>query len=95
MSFIFLTFLIINIFDFRYYTVLAPRVLRPNSEYHVAVSTQMVSQPITIIVGVVGTDFDGGEVDISQSVTVEPYSTHTVKLEVSKIKSEIFHLKML
>ena len=66
--------------------MLAPRILRPNSEYHVAVSTQMVSEPTTVIFGVVGTDTDGEEVDISQSVTVEPYSTQTAKLKVSKIR---------
>jgi hypothetical protein len=56
--------------------------LRPNSEYHVAITTQKTSQPTTVTVGVGGNQHGGGTFQASQTVTVSPYTTHIVKLEV-------------
>jgi CD109 antigen len=56
--------------------------LRPNSEYHVAITTQKTSQPTTVTVGVDGNQYGGGTFQASQTVTVSPYTTHIVKLEV-------------
>jgi CD109 antigen len=69
----------------RFYTVVAPRVLRPNSEYHVAITTQETSQPTTVTVAVSGKQHGGGMFEASQTVSVEPYTTHIVKLEVRDI----------
>ncbi|KAJ9578051.1 hypothetical protein L9F63_025087, partial [Diploptera punctata] len=77
---------------YKYYTVLAPRVLRPNSEYHVAVSTQMVSQPTTVIIEVGGKQYGGGVFQTTQSVTVEPYTTHIVKLEIGDVGPGTYNL---
>lgn len=57
-------------------------MLRPNSEYHVAVTTQETSQPTTVTVEVSGKQHGGGMFEASQTVSVEPYTTHIVKLEV-------------
>lgn len=39
---------------FRYYSIVAPEVVRPNSEYHVAVSLHESSTPCEIRVGIEG-----------------------------------------
>ena len=70
---------------FRFYTVVAPRVLRPNSDYHVAITTQETSQPTTVTVAVSGKQHGGGMFEASQTASVEPYITRIVKLEVSDI----------
>jgi hypothetical protein len=66
----------------RFYTILAPRVLRPNSEYHVAITTQKTSQPTIVTVGVGGNQHGGGTFQATETVTVSPYTTQIVKLEV-------------
>ncbi|XP_034936868.1 CD109 antigen-like isoform X2 [Chelonus insularis] len=65
-----------------YYTVVAPKVVRPNSEYHVAVSTTGISTPTRIIVELDG-ELDNGETfQVSHEDDVEPYATRIFKLEV-------------
>ncbi|XP_046828737.1 CD109 antigen-like isoform X3 [Vespa crabro] len=65
-----------------YYAVIAPRILRPDSEYHVTVSTVGVSTPSSVYIELFGNLDNGDRFNISQTVTVEPYSTRIVKLEV-------------
>ncbi|XP_049951328.1 CD109 antigen-like isoform X5 [Schistocerca serialis cubense] len=75
-----------------YYTIVAPKVLRPNSEYHVAVSTQFVSEPCDIVVTVGGKQDVGSNFVTSQMITVEPYTTRIVKLEIGDLGSGIYKL---
>lgn len=67
---------------FRFYTIVGPKVLRPNSEYHVAVSTQGTTSPTTVVVDVGGKQDSGGVLKVTQFVKVDPYSTKIVRLEV-------------
>lgn len=62
---------------------MGPKVLRPNSEYHVAVSTQGTTSPTTVVVDVGGKQDSGGVLKVTQFVKVDPYSTKIVRLEVS------------
>lgn len=62
---------------------MGPKVLRPNSEYHVAVSTQGTTAPTTVVVDVGGKQDSGGVLKVTQFVKVDPYSTRIVRLEVS------------
>lgn len=64
---------------------MAPKVLRPNSEYHVAVSTQGTTSATTVVVDVGGKQDSGGVLKVTQFVKVDPYSTRIVRLEVSAL----------
>ncbi|XP_021920080.1 CD109 antigen-like isoform X2 [Zootermopsis nevadensis] len=75
-----------------FYTIVAPRVLRPNSEYHVAVTTQKTSQPTTVTVAVGGKQHGGGVFQATQTVSVEPYTTHIVKLEIGDLGPGTYNL---
>ncbi|GFG28314.1 hypothetical protein Cfor_11328, partial [Coptotermes formosanus] len=75
-----------------FYTVVAPRVLRPNSEYHVAITTQETSQPTTVTVEVGGRQHVGGMFAASQTVSVEPYTTRIVKLEIGDLGPGTYNL---
>lgn len=75
-----------------YYTVVAPKVLRPNTEYHVAVSTMNVAQPTTVVVNVGGRQDSGGNFKTSQFVTVEPYVTRIVRLEIGDVGPGSYNL---
>ncbi|XP_054284946.1 CD109 antigen-like isoform X2 [Macrosteles quadrilineatus] len=68
-----------------FYTVVAPRVLRPNTEFHVAVGTVGVGQPTTVKVDVGGKQDSGGTFHISQFITVPPYENRIVKLDIGDI----------
>lgn len=75
--------------------MVAPKVLRPNTEYHVAVSTMNVAQPTTVVVEVGGRQDSGGNFKASQFVTVEPYVTRIVRLEVIQLLFiSVIYLKM-
>nr|CAD7195115.1 unnamed protein product [Timema douglasi] len=74
-----------NRVTFWFYTVVAPKILRPNTEYHVAVTTQGASQPTRVTVNVGGKQDAGGMFRTSDTVTVEPYTTHIVKLEIGDV----------
>lgn len=74
---------------FRFYTIVSPKILRPNSEYHVAVSTQGTTSPTTVVVDVGGKQDSGGVLKVTQFVKVDPFSTRIVRLEVSSML--IFH----
>ncbi|KAK2582524.1 hypothetical protein KPH14_004819 [Odynerus spinipes] len=65
-----------------YYAVIAPKVVRPDSEYHVTVSTVGVSTPSNIYVELSANLDNGDRFNVSQIVTVEPYSTRIVRLKV-------------
>ncbi|KAM0733061.1 CD109 antigen [Formica fusca] len=67
-----------------YYTIIAPKVVRPDSEYHVAASVTSVSTPSTIYVELTG-DLDAGRIfNISRTVVVEPYSTKILRLDIGE-----------
>lgn len=67
---------------FRYYAIVAPRVVRPNSEYHVAVSIVGVSEPTTTFVELSGQLDSGESFAVSENIVVEPYATRLLNLEV-------------
>ncbi|XP_054003817.1 CD109 antigen-like isoform X1 [Hylaeus anthracinus] len=68
-----------------YYSIIAPKVVRPDSEYHVAVSTTGVSTTSTIYIELNGL-FDNGETfNVSQVTRVQPYSTRILRLEIGDI----------
>lgn len=64
---------------------MGPKILRPNSEYHVAVSTQGTTSPTTVVVDVGGKQDSGGVLKVTQFVKVDPFSTRIVRLEVSSM----------
>ncbi|XP_011051552.1 PREDICTED: CD109 antigen-like isoform X2 [Acromyrmex echinatior] len=67
-----------------YYTIIAPKVVRPDSEYHVAASVTGVSTPSTIYVELTG-ELDIGKIfNISRTIVVEPYSTHILQLNIGE-----------
>ncbi|VVC42395.1 Alpha-2-macroglobulin, thiol-ester bond-forming,Alpha-macroglobulin, receptor-binding,Alpha-2- [Cinara cedri] len=68
-----------------FYTIVGPKVLRPNSEYHVAVSTQGTVSPTTVVVEVGGKQDSGGALKVTQFVKVDPYSTKIVRLEIGDV----------
>ncbi|XP_015122489.1 CD109 antigen isoform X1 [Diachasma alloeum] len=75
-----------------YYTVVAPKVVRPNSEYHVVVSTTGVSAPSTIVVELDG-ELDNGEVfRVFHEDVVEPYQTRVFKLDIGDTTPGRYHL---
>jgi CD109 antigen len=68
---------------FRFYTVIAPKVVRPNSEYHVSVATHGVDRQTQIWVEVGGRQDSGGQFSASQSISVEPRTTRILRIDVS------------
>uniref|UniRef100_A0A8D8UYD5 TEP1-F n=1 Tax=Cacopsylla melanoneura TaxID=428564 RepID=A0A8D8UYD5_9HEMI len=68
-----------------YYTVVAPKVLRPNGEYHVALSTQAVSEATQFSVEVGGKQDSGGDFRTRQQISVDPFSTKIVKLDIGDL----------
>lgn len=66
----------------RYYTLVASKTLRPNSDFLVSVSMQNTSDPTFVVVEISGNQDSGGIFKATDSVSVEPFSTRIVRLEV-------------
>ncbi|GAB1860997.1 CD109 antigen [Camponotus japonicus] len=76
--------IISNVATESYYTIIAPKVVRPDSEYHVAASVTGISTPSTIYVELTG-ELDAGRIfNISRKVVVEPYSTKILLLNIGE-----------
>lgn len=70
------------LFIFSYYTIVSPKVIRPNSDYLISVSVQYADAPTLVNLEIVGQQNSGGVFKASQSVSVDPFSTRIVRLEV-------------
>nr|XP_034179672.1 CD109 antigen-like isoform X1 [Osmia lignaria]XP_034179683.1 CD109 antigen-like isoform X1 [Osmia lignaria]XP_034179692.1 CD109 antigen-like isoform X1 [Osmia lignaria]XP_034179702.1 CD109 antigen-like isoform X1 [Osmia lignaria]XP_034179708.1 CD109 antigen-like isoform X1 [Osmia lignaria] len=82
---IFLSYLIVTTVAESYYSIIAPKVIRPDSEYHVAVSTTGVSTTSQIYIEINGV-LDNGEVfNVSQVTNIQPYSTRILQFEIGDI----------
>ncbi|XP_050425560.1 CD109 antigen-like isoform X2 [Adelges cooleyi] len=68
-----------------FYTIVAPKVLRPNSEYHAAVTVQGTTSLTSVVVDVSGKPDSGGNFKVTQFVKVEPFTTRIVRLEISDV----------
>ncbi|XP_011643182.1 CD109 antigen-like [Pogonomyrmex barbatus] len=67
-----------------YYTIIAPKVVRPDSEYNVAASVTAVSTPSAIYIELSG-ELDTGKIfNISRTAVVEPYSTQILRLDIGE-----------
>ncbi|XP_063696587.1 CD109 antigen-like isoform X3 [Culicoides brevitarsis] len=75
-----------------YYTIVAPKSLRPNSEYHVSLSAHGITDALQVKVFLNGTEESGGTFYRSQDVVLEPSSFKTVKFELGALKSGSYKL---
>lgn len=66
--------------------MIGPRTIRPNSEYHAAVSIESVSAPTIVSASIQGLSYDGRPFSVDDSISVPPYSTRVVHLQVSEVK---------
>jgi len=64
-------------------------MLRPNSDYLVAVSMQNTVQSTFVVVEIIGNQDSGGTFKTTDSVSVEPFSTRIVRLEVCILRRRI------
>uniref|UniRef100_A0A1A9W1S3 TEP1-F n=1 Tax=Glossina brevipalpis TaxID=37001 RepID=A0A1A9W1S3_9MUSC len=69
------------------YSIIAPNTLRPNSQYHVAVSIHKASGPVKVQVGIVGSAYSELKV-----IEVRPYSTELVQFEIPALKYDRYKL---
>lgn len=70
----------------RFYKVVGPRTVRPNSEYHVAVSIQQTSEPTTVRATLQGISPNGSIYTSEDRVEVQPYTSRILRLEVGDVE---------
>ncbi|XP_050529257.1 CD109 antigen-like isoform X2 [Daktulosphaira vitifoliae] len=75
-----------------FYTIVAPKVLRPNSDYHVAVNVQGTTSVTSVVIDVSGKPDSGGNFKATQFVKVDPYTTRIVRLEISDVGPGSYNL---
>ncbi|EDW28614.1 GL19279 [Drosophila persimilis] len=69
------------------YSIIAPNTVRPNSQFHVAVSLHKAPEPVRFKVGILGstyTDF--------KTVELRPYSTQLLHFEIPDLKPDRYRL---
>ncbi|XP_012136997.1 thioester-containing protein 1 allele R1 isoform X2 [Megachile rotundata] len=69
----------------KFYSIIAPKVVRPDSEYHVAVSTTGISVTSEIYIELNGLLNNGEIFNVSQITNVQPYSTRILQFDVGDI----------
>ncbi|XP_013104389.2 thioester-containing protein 1 allele R1 [Stomoxys calcitrans] len=69
------------------YSIIAPNTLRPNSQYHVAVSIHKSPEPVRVKVGIIGSTYSD-----FKTAEVRPYSTEMVHFDIPALKSDRYNL---
>lgn len=77
-----------------FYKVIAPRVVRPNSEYHASISIQETSVPTTVNVTLLGVSSSGKPYSTQDTITVQPYTTRIARLEIGDIDPGDYRLSV-
>lgn len=75
-----------------YYKVIGSRLVRPNSEYNVAVTIQATSAPTAVNVTLLGLSDSGRPFSASESLTVLPYTSKIARIQVGEIKPGSYRL---
>ena len=65
------------------YTVIAPKVLRPNSDYHVAVSIHDAPDPVFVTVEIEGIQDAGGRIHSRKQQQIDSGETRILQFPVS------------
>ncbi|XP_073826156.1 thioester-containing protein 3 [Musca autumnalis] len=69
------------------YSIIAPNTLRPNSQYHVAVSIHKSPEPVRVKLGIIGSSYSD-----FKTAEVRPFSTETVHFDIPDLKSDRYNL---
>ncbi|XP_076256034.1 thioester-containing protein 3 isoform X1 [Rhynchophorus ferrugineus] len=75
-----------------YYNVIGPRIIRPNSEYHAAISVHATSGPTSITATLQGQSSAGSPLLMQYKEVVPPYSSVICRFEVGDIKNGDYKL---
>nr|AEC50086.1 TEP isoform 2 [Pacifastacus leniusculus] len=67
------------------YSVMGSRLLRPNRDYHVVVSTHGTSQPVKVNVEVGGKQDAGGVILNRQLADLQPHSTQVLNFQIGEL----------
>ncbi|VEN35278.1 unnamed protein product, partial [Callosobruchus maculatus] len=83
-----------SILNKRFYNVIAPRALRPNSEYQLSVSIEGTSAPTSVIAIVRGTSHKGHPFSAQGNTIVSPFSSNIVSIQIGDIKDGDYRLEV-
>lgn len=75
-----------NFVCFRFYTIVAPKSIRPYSEYHVSLTGYELTEPINIRLTINGSTYSDEPAFLqSKDVFLESNSAKTVQFDVSRV----------
>ncbi|XP_019757340.2 CD109 antigen [Dendroctonus ponderosae] len=77
-----------------YYNVIGTRIIRPNSEYHAAISMHATSEPTTITATLEGQSFTGTPFLVQFKDVIQPYSSVVARFEVGDIEDGAYKLQV-
>ncbi|XP_066246674.1 thioester-containing protein 1 allele R1-like [Euwallacea similis] len=78
-----------------YYNVIGPRIIRPNSEYHAAISVHATSGPTAVTATLEGHSFSGVPLFMQFKDIVLPYSTVISRFEIGDIQDGLYKLHVI
>ncbi|KAJ8960843.1 hypothetical protein NQ318_020139 [Aromia moschata] len=78
----------------RYYSAVGPRTIRPNSEYHCAISLHGTSEPTGVTATLQGTSNNGTPFMSQDFVIVQPYSSQICRMEVGDLEPGEYKLEV-
>ncbi|CAG9825408.1 unnamed protein product [Phaedon cochleariae] len=87
-------FLIGDVLCDGYYQVVGPRAIRPNSEYHCAVSVQATSEPTSVTAVLKGISHGGAPFLVQDRLVVQPYGSAVCRLQVGNLEDGEYSLEI-
>ncbi|XP_050306884.1 CD109 antigen [Anthonomus grandis grandis] len=75
-----------------FYNVIGPRIIRPNSEYHAAISMHATSGPTIVTATLEGQSESGIPFLMQYKDTIQPYSSTVARFEVGDIEDGLYKL---
>ncbi|KAK5646678.1 hypothetical protein RI129_005142 [Pyrocoelia pectoralis] len=81
-----------SVFGQGFYKVIGPRVVRPNSEYNVAITVQATSAPTNVNITLLGLSDTGKPFSAYESITVLPYTAKIARIQVGDLEPGNYRL---
>ncbi|XP_072395001.1 thioester-containing protein 1 allele R1-like [Diabrotica undecimpunctata] len=77
-----------------FFNVIGPRIIKPNTDYHCAISVQATSQPTSITAVLQGASYNGTPLFSQDQVVIPPYSTRICELKVGNLEDGEYELEV-
>ncbi|CAG9797907.1 unnamed protein product [Chironomus riparius] len=78
-----------------YFTIVGSKVIRPDTDYHLAITSQGYKDPTSYKISINGTDDDGGNYQQSKDITISSDGTQTLIFDLKNLRQGDYKLDVM